>query len=70
MRNQGVKSNMYVVPRKKTFNGKKYTYHHSVAYLRSVELDKEELKQKGYKVRTIKMQRKGFGYRWYLYVWK
>jgi hypothetical protein len=59
---------MYTVPRHKKFNGKTYKFHHSVAYLRSVELDKEELKNKGFKVRVVKMARKGFDYRWYLYV--
>jgi hypothetical protein len=66
----GERSKMYVVPRRRKFNGKTYKYHHSVAYLRSVELDKEDLKNKGYLVRAIKMERKGFGFRWYLYVWK
>ena len=59
---------MYAVPRKRKFNGKYYAYHHSVAYLRSAEIDKQDLKDKGYKVRVVKMHRKGFDYRWYLYV--
>ena len=61
---------MYAIPRRRKFNGKSYKFHHSVAYRRSVEIDREDLKNKGYRVRVIKARRKGFEPRWYLYVWK
>jgi predicted deacetylase len=61
---------MYAIPRRRKVDGKFYAYHHSVAYKRSVELAKEELKNNGFKVRVFKAHRKGFGPRWYLYVYK